>query len=39
MEVSDGNPGPLKLKRIDTGAGALRIDAKFGGVTVAEVQG
>jgi len=35
---SDGNPGPLKLKRIDTGAGALRIDAKFGGVTVAEVQ-
>jgi hypothetical protein len=35
---SDGNPGPLKLKRIDTGAGALRIDAKYGGVTVAEVQ-
>ena len=28
----------MKLKRIDTGAGALRIDAKFGGVTVAEVQ-
>ena len=35
---SDGLPGPLKLKRIDTGAGPLRIDAKFGGVTVAEVQ-
>ena len=24
----DGDPGPLKLRRIDTGAGALRIDAK-----------
>mmetsp|Transcript_11821 Transcript_11821/g.14771 ORF Transcript_11821/g.14771 Transcript_11821/m.14771 type:complete len:921 (-) Transcript_11821:1207-3969(-) len=35
---SDGDPGPLKLRRIDTGAGALRIDAKYGGVTVAEVQ-
>ncbi|KAH8072687.1 hypothetical protein JL721_3330 [Aureococcus anophagefferens] len=36
---SDGDPGALKLRRIDTGAGALRIDAKYGGVTVAEVQG
>ena len=35
---SDGDPGPLKLRRIDTGAGPLRIDAKYGGVTVAEVQ-
>jgi len=35
---SDNEPGPLKLKRIDTGAGDLRIDAKYGGVTVAEVQ-
>mmetsp|Transcript_9513 Transcript_9513/g.30411 ORF Transcript_9513/g.30411 Transcript_9513/m.30411 type:complete len:918 (+) Transcript_9513:48-2801(+) len=35
---SDGDPGPLKLKRINTGAGELRIDARFGGVTVAEVQ-
>ena len=35
---SDGEPGPLKLRRIDTGAGDLRIDAKYGGVTVAEVQ-
>eukprot|EP00632_Arachnochrysis_sp_CCMP2950_P012529 CAMPEP_0185693838 /NCGR_PEP_ID=MMETSP1164-20130828/3499_1 /TAXON_ID=1104430 /ORGANISM="Chrysoreinhardia sp, Strain CCMP2950" /LENGTH=914 /DNA_ID=CAMNT_0028360647 /DNA_START=66 /DNA_END=2810 /DNA_ORIENTATION=+ len=35
---SDGEPGPLKLRRIDTGAGPLRIDAKYGGVTVAEVQ-
>ena len=35
---SDGEPGPLKLTRIDTGAGALRIDYKMGGVTVAEVQ-
>ena len=34
----DGEPGPLKLKRINTGAGDLRIDAKYGGVTVAEVQ-
>jgi len=34
----DGEPGPLKLRRIDTGAGDLRIDAKYGGVTVAEVQ-
>ncbi|KAH8044518.1 hypothetical protein JL722_14638 [Aureococcus anophagefferens] len=35
---SDGDPGALKLRRIDTGASALRIDAKYGGVTVAEVQ-
>lgn len=35
---SDGAPGPLKIKRLTTGAGELRIDAKFGGVTVAEVQ-
>ena len=35
---SDGVPGPLKLTRLDTGGGALRIDSKFGGVTVAEVQ-
>ena len=35
---SDGDPGALKLRRIDTGAGALRIHAKYGGVTVAEVQ-
>merc|ERR1719326_846606 len=34
----DKEPGPLKLKRINTGAGDLRIDAKYGGVTVAEVQ-
>eukprot|EP00629_Pelagomonadales_sp_RCC1024_P000262 CAMPEP_0119274494 /NCGR_PEP_ID=MMETSP1329-20130426/12204_1 /TAXON_ID=114041 /ORGANISM="Genus nov. species nov., Strain RCC1024" /LENGTH=968 /DNA_ID=CAMNT_0007274817 /DNA_START=51 /DNA_END=2957 /DNA_ORIENTATION=- len=35
---SDGQPGPLKLRRINTGGGYLRIDAKYGGVTVAEVQ-
>ncbi|KAJ8609149.1 hypothetical protein CTAYLR_006081 [Chrysophaeum taylorii] len=35
---SDGEPGPLKLRRIDSGAGALRIDPKYGGVVVAEVQ-
>ena len=35
---SDGQPGPLKLRRINTGAGFLRIDAKYGGVLVAEVQ-
>uniref|UniRef100_A0A7S3NKQ2 Uncharacterized protein n=1 Tax=Aureoumbra lagunensis TaxID=44058 RepID=A0A7S3NKQ2_9STRA len=35
---SDNVPGPLKIKRLNTGAGELRIDAKFGGVTVAEVQ-
>ena len=35
---SDGKPGPLKLRRIDTGAGDLRIDTKYGGVTVAEVR-
>jgi len=35
---SDGTPGPLKIKRLNTGAGELRIDAKYGGVTVAEVQ-
>ena len=34
----DGEPGPLKLKRINTGAGDLPIDAKYGGVIVAEVQ-
>uniref|UniRef100_A0A7S2SQB8 SbsA Ig-like domain-containing protein n=1 Tax=Rhizochromulina marina TaxID=1034831 RepID=A0A7S2SQB8_9STRA len=32
------DPGPLKLRRIDTGGGYLRIDPDFGGVTVAEVQ-
>ena len=32
-----GTPDP-QTQKIDTGAGALRIDAKFGGVTVAEVQ-
>ena len=36
---SDGKPGPLKLRCIDTGAGDLRIDTKYGGVTVAEVRG
>ena len=35
---SDGEPGPLRLRRIDSGAGALRIDPKYGGVIVAEVQ-
>ena len=35
---ADHEPGPLKLRRIDTGGGDLRIDAKYGGVTVAEVQ-
>mmetsp|Transcript_15654 Transcript_15654/g.51230 ORF Transcript_15654/g.51230 Transcript_15654/m.51230 type:complete len:939 (+) Transcript_15654:110-2926(+) len=35
---SDGEPGPLRLRRVDTGAGPLRIDPKFGGVIVAEVQ-
>lgn len=35
---SDGDPGPLKLKKIDTGAGPLRVDFNYGGVTVAEVQ-
>lgn len=35
---SDGEPGPLRLRRIDSGGGALRIDPKFGGVIVAEVQ-
>mmetsp|Transcript_20554 Transcript_20554/g.67886 ORF Transcript_20554/g.67886 Transcript_20554/m.67886 type:complete len:975 (+) Transcript_20554:302-3226(+) len=33
-----GEPGPLKLRRIDVGGGALRVDPKYGGVTVAEVQ-
>ena len=28
---SDGEPGPLRLRRIDSGAGALRIDPRFGG--------
>lgn len=32
------DPGPLKVSHIDTGAGWLRIDSKYGGVTVAEVQ-
>ena len=32
------SPVPSNLRRIDTGAGDLRIDAKYGGVTVAEVQ-
>jgi hypothetical protein len=31
-------PGPLKLKRINTGAGAIRVDPTYGGITVAEVQ-
>ena len=31
-------PGPLKLRRINTGAGALRVDPKYGGIVVAEVQ-
>jgi len=31
-------PGPLKLKRINTGAGAIRVDPEYGGITVAEVQ-
>lgn len=31
-------PGPIKLRRINTGAGALRIDPSYGGITVAEVQ-
>lgn len=31
-------PGPLKLKFIDTGGGWLRIDAQEGGALVAEVQ-
>ena len=31
-------PGPLKLRRVDVGGGALRVDPKAGGVTVAEVQ-
>lgn len=35
---SDGEAGPLKLRRIDSGAGPLRIDPRFGGVVVAEVQ-
>lgn len=35
---TDKEPGPLKLKRLNTGGGDLRIDAKYGGVTVAEVQ-
>ena len=45
--ISDHAPQPrdssrlsawLKLRRIDTGAGPLRLDAKFGGVVIAEVQ-
>jgi len=31
-------PGPLKLRRINTGAGMLRVDPVYGGVVVAEVQ-
>ena len=31
-------PGPLKLRRINTGAGALRVDPIYGGIVVAEVQ-
>ena len=31
-------PGPLRLRRINTGAGALRIDPKYGGIVIAEVQ-
>jgi len=31
-------PGPLKLRRINTGAGALRVDPKYGGIVIAEVQ-
>jgi hypothetical protein len=31
-------PGPLKLRRINTGAGALRVDPVYGGIVVAEVQ-
>lgn len=31
-------PGPLKLRRIDTGGGMIRIDPDYGGVTIAEVQ-
>ena len=32
------DPGPLKLRRIDTGGGQLRVNADAGGLTVAEVQ-
>jgi len=32
------DPGPLKLRRINTGAGALRVDPVYGGIVVAEVQ-
>lgn len=35
---SDGAPGPLKIKRLDTGAGYVRVDFEFGSVTVAKVQ-
>jgi len=31
-------PGPLKVRRINTGAGALRVDPSYGGIVVAEVQ-
>jgi hypothetical protein len=31
-------PGPLKLRRVNVGGGALRVDPRMGGVTVAEVQ-
>jgi hypothetical protein len=33
-----GDPGPLKLRRIDTGGGQLRVNADGGGIVVAEVQ-
>jgi len=32
------DPGPLKLRRVDTGGGQLRVNADAGGLTVAEVQ-
>jgi len=32
------DPGPLKLRRIDTGGGQLRVNADKGGIVVAEVQ-
>lgn len=35
---SDGQPGPLKVRHIDTGGGWLKIDPSEGGVKVAEVQ-
>jgi len=32
------DPGPLKLRRIDTGGGQLRVNSDTGGLLVAEVQ-